>query len=72
MAGNALVDYATEHLVSVTIEGASLHSVIYCPFGQLDDPMSWFKSKDFGDIKLKLTGQASAGAVKVLTQQLRI
>lgn len=72
MAGNALVDYATEHLVAVTLNGASLHSAIYCPFGEMDDPLSWLDSRDYGDIKLKLTGEASVGAIKVLTQQLRI
>ena len=72
--GTAGVDAnsAVEGLVSASISGYSLHSCMYLPFGKLDNPSSWFKAAEYGNIKLKLTGEASAGAVRVLTQQLRM
>lgn len=71
MAGSALVDYAVEHALTCHLEGASLHSCLYVPFGDLNSPEEWFQAQQYGDVKLKLTGEASAGAVKVLIQQLR-
>lgn len=66
-----LVDNATEQLLSFHLEGAALHSCLYIPFGGMDTPAEFFKAQDFGDVKLKLTGEASAGAIKVLIQQVR-
>jgi len=66
----ALVDHATEHLLTARVTGYCFHSCFWYPFGQLNDPASWFNPGDFGDVKLKLTGAAGAGAVRVLTQQL--
>lgn len=67
----ALVAEATEHRATVTATGYSLHSCAYIPFGQMDVPGDWFDAPRYGDIKLKLTGESAAGAIKVLTQQLR-
>lgn len=67
-----LVDHATEHLLYALVTGYCLHNSVYYHFGRLDRPDEWFPAQNFGDIKLKLTGESAAGAVKVLTQQLRI
>ena len=62
---------AAEGLVKAGVDGYGLHSCLYIPFGRLDHPEDWFKAQEYGDIKLKLTGESAEGAVKVLTQQLR-
>ena len=61
-----------EFAVDVGLDGFSLHSAIYIPFGKLNDPSSWFNAADYESIKLKLTGEASLGVTKVLTQQMRV
>jgi len=40
------------------------------PFGVIEDPDTYFPANEFSEIKLVL-GQAGAGAVKVITDQLR-
>lgn len=72
MAGSALVDYAVEHALTFLVSGAAPHSCLCLPFGMMDTPESWFNATEYKDIKLKLTGEAGAGAVKVATQQLRV
>lgn len=71
MAGLALVDYATEHLLTVTVTGACLHNSVYVPFGDMESPEEFFMSTNYGDIKLKLKGGAGLGVTSVVTQQLR-
>ena len=71
MAGNVLVDYGVEHLVSVTLEGYCPHACMIIPFGRLDNPMDLFPAQDYRNLELQLTGQASLGAIRVVTQQLR-
>jgi len=72
MAGSPLVDYAVAHLVKARVVGCCLHSCAYLPFGEPDKPNEWLDPRLFGDLKLKLTGEAGLGVTKVLTQQLRI
>jgi len=51
--------------------GIGPHNVLAYPFGDLEDPDTWFKAPDFTSIKLTVT-QGGAGAVaSVLLQQLR-
>lgn len=69
-AGDVVLD-SDEMLVDVTVSGYSLHSAIYIPFGTPKDPASWFDAPQYESIKLKLTGEASLGVTKVLTQQMR-
>lgn len=66
-----LVDYGTEHLLDAVVHGYCLHNSIYVPFASLDKPEEWFDPTRYGSIKLKLKGGAGAGAVTVVTQQLR-
>lgn len=67
----ALVDNATEALLTVQLQGYCPHSCIYLPFGDMQQPNFWFNPAKFGDVKLKLTGEAALGVTKVFTQQLR-
>jgi len=53
------------------VEGVSPHAVICIPFGELNNPASWFPAPDFGDIKLYCT-QKAAGACAIVLQQLRV
>lgn len=71
MAGNALVDYATEHLLELNVNGYAPNSCVIIPFGDLHDPNSLFPAQEYDDLELQLTGESGAGAVRVVIQQLR-
>lgn len=71
MAGNALVDYATEHLLEAVVHGYCFHSCFWVPFGSPNEPAEWFDPTPFKDVTLEMTGGAGLGEVKILTQQLR-
>ena len=71
MAGNNLVDFATEHLVSLRAFGSCPHGVVAIPFGELNEPSNLFPAPNYKSLTARLTGEASAGAIRVVTQQLR-
>lgn len=71
MAGNALVDYATEHLQYFHMMGHAPNACMILPFGSLKDPSHLFPAQEFKDLELQLTGESGAGAIRVVTQQLR-
>jgi hypothetical protein len=66
-----LVDNATEQLLTFDTRGYCLHSCVYIPFGDMSKPGDFLNPTPYGDLKLKLTGEAGVGAIKVMTQQLR-
>ena len=67
----ALVDYATEHLLAFSVQGHCPHAVVVIPFGNLNSPNDLFPAHELASLNLRLTGEASAGAIRVVTQQLR-
>lgn len=71
MAGNALVDYATEHALTAKAEGYCPHACVVIPFGSVDKPDNLFPANEYGKLDLKLTGESGAGAIRVVYQQLR-
>lgn len=70
MAGNALVDYAVEHAVTTTVTGHAPFSCLVIPFGDPHHPEDRFKATDYNSLTLRLKGDAGAGAVSVVTQQI--
>lgn len=68
----AMVDYATEHLLSAKMEGYCPHACVWVPLGVMGMPETFMNPNEFGDIKLKLTGESGAGAIRVTTVQLRV
>lgn len=72
MAGNALVDYATEHLLGASVHGHCPHAVVCVPFGDLNSAKDLFPAHEFSSVNLRLTGESGAGAIRVVTQQLRM
>jgi len=68
----ALVDHATEHLLTVQVSGHCLHGAVYLPFGELDKPADWLDPSPFKSIKLKLTGASGVAPTTLVLQQLRI
>lgn len=71
MAGNALVDYAVEHLTFAQVSGHAPHGCVVIPFGRVDRPGHTFPANEFNKLTLKLTGESGAGAVRIIGQQLR-
>jgi len=55
----------------VWAKGNCPHAVVCIPFGDLNDPDSWFPAPDFGDIKLYLTQATANAACAIILQQLR-
>jgi hypothetical protein len=72
MAGNALVDYATEHLLYAKAAGYAPHACVCIPFGDVDKPDNVFPAQEYGKVDLKLTGESGAGAIRVVYQQVRM
>lgn len=71
MAG-VLIVTTTEVLVQVEATGYAPHACMILPFGRLDHPDDLFPAQDYNNLELQLTGEASAGAIRVVTQQLRM
>ena len=71
MAAGDVVLETAEALAVVGVTGYAPHSCAIIPFGGLKMHEDFFPSNSFGDIKLKLTGESAAGAIKVLISQLR-
>ncbi len=67
-----LVITTTEVLVQVEVTGYAPHSCMILPFGRLDHPDDLFPAQEYKSLELQLTGEASAGAIRVVTQQLRM
>ena len=61
----------TARVCPVAVEGIAPFGCIVFPFGELNNPESWFDAPSFSDIKLYCT-QAVAGACAILLQQLRV
>ena len=72
MAGNNLVDYATEHLLTAKAHGHCPHACVCIPFGAVNKPNNLFPAQEYEKLELKLTGESGAGAVRVVYQQLRL
>lgn len=72
MAGNVLVDYAVEHLVTVSVEGYAPHACVILPFGGLKMAGDLLPAHEYNNLELQLTGESGAGAIRVVTQQLRM
>ena len=72
MAGNNLVDYAVEHLVTANVKGSAPNACVCIPFGKLNMPDNLFPAQEYNKLDLKLTGESGAGAVRVVYQQLRL
>lgn len=68
----ALVDYGTEHLVGVVVDGLAPNACMIIPFGDLKKAEDFFPAQEYSDLELQLTGEASAGAIRIVTQQLRM
>ena len=47
------------------------HSTLLYPFGQLDDPETWFPAARYGEIALKISEAAAGGEASVAVQQPR-
>jgi len=62
---------AVEGVVTALLSGLAPHSCLYVPFESLWNPADWLRASQYGDIKLKLTGESALGAIKVFLQQLR-
>lgn len=62
---------AAEGVCYAIASGFALHGALYLPFGNMHNPDDWFESNQYGDIKLKLTGESAVGTVKTVIQQLR-
>ena len=71
MAGNPLVDYATEHEVSTQVTGHAPHGFLCAPFGLVDSPGHLFPANEYSRLSLKITGESGAGTVRIVGQQLR-
>lgn len=71
MAGNNLVDYATEHLIEIMAFGDAPNSHVIIPFGRLDDPGDMFPAQEFNKLDLKMVGESGAGQVRVCSVRLR-
>lgn len=67
-----LVDNNTETLIGAKLVGGAPHACLFVPLGDLMDPTSWFNPTEYGNVKLKLTGESGAGAIRVSTVQLRV
>lgn len=61
-----------ENLVYVSMNGHAPNACMIIPFGTLEKPEDLFPAPSYRNLELQLTGEASAGAVRVVTQQLRI
>lgn len=71
VSGNAIT---ASRWIRAIIQGGSLHSTIYLPFGILTEPNTYFDPKIWADIELILTQGCPAGelgAVSLVMQQLR-
>lgn len=71
MAAGDVTLATDENLAAILVTGAALHSHVFYPFGNIHRVEDLFKPVAGDDIKLKLTGEASAGAIKVGMRQLR-
>lgn len=72
MAGNDMVDYAVEHLVKAELRGGAPHACNIITFGPMWDHNATFPAQDYRNVELQLTGESGAGAIRVVTQQLRM
>ena len=71
MAAGDTVLQTAELAAIVNIRGFAPHSCAIVSFGELVEEEDFFPADKFGDLKLKLTGEASAGAITVSRAQLR-
>lgn len=72
MAGNNLVDLATEQLLTACAVGSAPHACVCIPFGAVDKPENLFPAQEYNKLELKLTGESGAGAIRIVYQQLRL
>jgi hypothetical protein len=69
---NAANNAAVTNILHLLIRGQALNHCFAIPFGNMDDPDTWFKAQGVGDIKAVLT-QGNAGAsVDVALLQARM
>lgn len=61
----------TAKAVYVKATGLEPYGCVCIPFGCLDEPSDWFRSQDYGDIRLYAT-QVAVGACSVILQQLKV
>ena len=65
------VDYSPRCNIGAHVTGMCPLGFVWLPFGQPDDPSTWFDAPSFGSLRLEATGAVATGAGEIVLEQLR-